>query len=35
MHQMPFGIRNVENIGSGNGLVPDSTKALSGPKLTY
>ena len=30
-----YGIMNFDNIGSGNGLMPDGTKPLLDPKLTY
>ena len=32
---MPYDDIELVNIGSGNGLVPDGTKPLSEPMLTY
>ena len=32
---MPYGDRDRGNIGSGNGLLPDGTKPLPEPMLTY
>ena len=31
----PYGDRDLGNIGSGNGLVPDGTKPLPEPMLIY
>ena len=31
----PYGDRDLVNIGSGNGLLPDGTKPLPEPMLTY
>ena len=32
---MPYGDIDLANIGSGNGLVPNGTKSLPEPMLTY
>ena len=31
----PYGVINFDNIGSGNGLMPEGTKSLPEPKLTH
>ena len=32
---MPYGDLSLVNIGPGNGLLPDGTKPLPDPMLTY